>query len=247
MLMSLAATSFADDSTELSRRVSEWRTAKQKADRLLSRTFGQRIEALKRSHDVSPEVRNAKIEVLKDQKSRFENEYELPNYDNMLPATIQYLDLLHEAATPMRKWFDQALEDAVGSGEKYDTLAAAKKTWQSELPGRDEFGPNTEFHGTNTFLNGKTVDCHLDVWNINGNVFVGQIWQNTASVPDKTGWQYEARLEGNQFLLETTKMIHGNPLQVSLRGYVIGRRIIMKITHLDGKPKQSGYISLWKK
>jgi hypothetical protein len=65
-------------------------------------------------------------------------------------------------------------------------------------------------------------------------------------VAGKSGWDYEAKLEGNQFLVTTTKMLHGAKRKLNFRGYIIGRRIVMTLTHKDDMPLTGDLVSIWK-
>lgn len=223
-----------------------WPAARAKADRQFMDHFERQICQIRSDRTLGPEARQSAILKTKELRDDFAEHRQLPQGDAMLPATIAYLDTLHQAARPYRRKLDQALVKAEGTPE-FDQLSALKRNWQQSFPGCDELRTRTEFHGTRTFLKGNAVDFHLHVLAFDGRSFSGHLWQDVWSVPGKSGWAYKAELEGNQFLLTTTKMLHGQPRTLRFRGYIIERRIVMTLTHLNGEPLTGDLASLWKK
>lgn len=226
--------------------LANWTTAKSKADQQMAAQFQRQIQVLKSNRNLPAETRHRHISDLQEQRTNFQKRQELPAFDLMLPSTVAYLDTLHTAATPIREQFDRRLEQLVGTPE-FEQVSAAKQHWQQSLPGRDEIAAGADFHGTRTFLKGTAVDFHFHVRACEHDSFSGQIWQDVHNVGTKTGWAYEAKLEGNRILLTTTKMLHGQPRKLDFRGYIIDRRIVMTLTHKDGKPLTGDLVSVWKK
>jgi len=248
VVMLLAGTVTAQDSDKWEKGLDDWKAEKKKVDKRMIQAFDKIEASVKKNKSLPAETRNRHISSLQEQQARFENSQTLPESDLMLQATVDYLDALHAKAIPLRKLFDQALEKEVGNKIRFDEISVAKEKWQAELPGREELTGGSEWHGTRTFPNGTTVDFHFHVFKIEDNSFKGHIWQDVGSVAGKTGWEFEAKREGNQVLLTTTKMLHGAARTVGFRGYVIGRRLVLTHTTYDGKPvTDGGLVSIWKK
>jgi len=226
--------------------LANWTAAKAKADQQMTAQFQRQMQSLKANRSLPAETRHRYISDLQVQRTNFIKRQELPAFDFMLPTTIDYLDTLHAAATPIRVQFDRQLEQRVGTPE-FDQISAAKALWQQNLPGRDAIAAGAEFHGTRTFLQGNAVDFHFHIRACQHDSFSGQIWQDVHNIGAKTGWAYEAKLEGNRILLTTTKMLHGQPRKLDFRGYIIDRRIVMTLTHKNGKPLTGDLVSIWAK
>lgn len=249
VVMTLAGSVAAQDSDKLGKGLEDWKVEKKKVDKRMVQAFDKIEAGIKKDKSLPVETRNRHLTVLQEQQAQFEKLQKLPESDLMLQATIDYLDALHAKATPVRKLFDQALEKEVGNKTRFDEISAAKEKWQKDMPGRDEFTGGTEWHGTRIFSkDAATIDFHFHVFKIVDNSFKGHIWQDLGSVSGKTGWELEAKQEGNQLVLTTTKMLHGSPRTLGFRGYVIGRRVVLTTTTYNGKPvTDGGLVSIWKK
>jgi hypothetical protein len=226
----------------------DWQQAKAKADAGLVRAIDQKVAALKKDRTQPAEIRNEFIEVFQEQKQRFVSSGELPEGDYLLPASLAYLDSLHKASQPVRAKFEKQLEAAVGTGDQFDSIQAAKQKWETDLPGRGEFAARTEYHGT-VALPDRTTDLHLHVTHFEDSVSLCDVWRDLGDAGQKRGWQFGGKLDGNELTLVSTKMLHGPPNSLMLRGYIVGKRLIMTVTLSNGKPpqKQPTLISLWKK
>ncbi len=246
-LMVNAGLVHAQGDAKLNKQWEAWKSAKEKAGKRMQQAFDRKIVDYKKNRQLPAETRNAHVTKLQEQKLEFVKSGELPQFDDMLPATIDYLDMLQTAAAPLQSNFERALEQAIGKGAEFDAIEELKEQWQSELPSRDELAGNSEFHGTRTFSDGVTIDFHFHVHQFENNTFGGHIWQDVHNVVGKAGWEYEAKLEGNQFLVTTRKMLHGTPRKLNFRGYIIGRRVVMTLTHKDDKPLTGDLVSIWKK
>jgi hypothetical protein len=248
VLILFGKTVAAQDGDKLERGLDDWKAEKKKVDKRMVQAFEKVKANTKKNKSLPAETRNRYIEILDVQQTQFESSQTLPVSDLMLQPTIEYLDSLHAKATPLRRLFDQALEREVGNRLRFDEIAKSKEKWQAELPGRDELASNTEWHGNRTFSSGTTIDFHFHVFEIKDNSFKGHIWQDVGSVSGKSGWEFEAKREGNQILLTTTKMLHGAARTIAFRGYVIERRIVLTQTSYNGKPvNDGGLVSIWKK
>lgn len=243
----VAGHAFAEADVASTRELERWKLAKSKADKKLIQAFDRTIANIKRNKMLPAETRNRHVITVQNQKSAFEQQNQLPEFDHLLLPTIAYLDEMHLASTSLRIHFEKALDQAIGQEQQFREIAAAKELWQSKLPSRGELAARTEFHGNRTFTTGATVDFHFHVGQFENNSFSGQIWQDVLSVSGKSGWQFEGKMEGNQFVITTTKMLHGAPRKLDFRGYVIGRRIVMTLTHKDNMPLTGDLVSIWKK
>ena len=223
-----------------------WQETRAKAHQQMAQQFDKRLQQIRSNRSQSPEARDRYIRELQQQRDNFAKNHHLPASDLMLSATIAYLDSLHRAAIPLRVRLDRQLQQTVGTSE-FAAAYAVKQQWASSLPGQDELAAQTEFRGNRTFLKGAAVDFSMSVHKFEKGSFSGHIWQDAHSVSGKSGWAFDAQLEGNQFLLSTTKMLHGQARRLSFRGYVIERRIVMTLTHKDGRPLTGDFVSIWKK
>ena len=239
--------SAAGDEDKLTKLIERWREARDKANVHLLEAFDQMDREVTRSKTIPAETKANYLTSLREQREDFDNYAMLPEDDAMLPAVIAYLDTIHTSALPVFQSFENAMQEAVRMKGDVERIAAVKDKWLEELPDAGAVQPRTAFHGNRRWKNGVTLDFHLHINKFEKNSFNGAIWQDVHSIPGKTGWEYHGKLEGNQMVLVSTKMLHGAQRRIEFRGYVIGDRIVMTVTSINGKRQNGDFISLWKK
>lgn len=239
----LTRAAWSGESSDL---LEEWKVIETKASKQLLVQFQRQMQSIKSDRSLSAEVRHRYLSDLEEQRTRFAEDHVLPELDMMLQPTIAYLDTLHTAATPIRKNFEKQLEKVVGTPE-FEKVVAQKDDWERRFPGNGELKARDEYHGTRMFLKANSLDFHFHILAMENNSFSGHIWQDVQSVSGKSGWACEGKLEGRQFVIATTKMLHGAPRTLHFRGYILNRRIVMTTTQKDGKPVTGDLISIWKK
>ncbi len=216
--------------------------AKRVADKKFVNAFDMVLASIGKNKSWPVETRSRHITTVSSEKTEFETNKKLPLSDLMLPATIDYLSLLLEKSIPARKSFQKALEKTLRNKPETDRIASEKEKWESRLlPGRDAFGPRTNWHGTRTFATGSTTDFHVHVFKIEDNSITGTFWQDTHTA-GKSGWDFEGKLEGNVVVLTSTKIKRGRVRHLALHGFVIDRRLVFR-SFVNGKPT-NGFVSV---
>ena len=234
----------ADSSKSFEKDLKVYQKDKKDADTKMGKAFDKIAAQIRNNKSLPPETRNRHFMQIQAEKERFTKSNQLPESDDMLPATIAYLNELHDKRLKVQRTFDDALSNAIGNQPEFDRISTAKDAWQADLPSRYEFVKNTEWHGNRTFENGTTVDFHVHVFDVQNNSFEGHLWQDVFT-GGKSGWVYEGMMEGNAIVLKTIKMLHGNPRTIEFRGFVIGRRLVFTAI-VNGKPAKD-FASVGKK
>lgn len=233
---------FGDDSLEKAKKVFE--KSKKDADERMVRAFDKVIEGLKNNKRIPVETRSRHVNSMEAEKKRFKDSNDLPESDVMLETTVEYLNLIHAKRLVLQKEYQKALEEQLDDRDEFDRISRDKAIFDAKLPSRDDFVSSSNWHGNRTFSGGNAVDFHLHVFQIENNSFKGHIWQDVHSISGKSGWEFEGKIEGNAVMLTTTKMLHGGSRRLDMKGFVIGRRLILTAC-VNGKPAKD-FVNLGK-
>lgn len=185
------------------------------------------------SNKIRPEFRERTREKLLAALNVFKTTGQLPTDDDLIDRSIGYLEEFYTRRYIAFKKYDSFEKKYASDSDLLSLIERERQRWSP--PGGQLAQSRQRWHGTRTFKDGNTVDFHVHIDLIDGQAVEGTLWQDADTIYKK-GWKYKGVLDGSRFTLQTTQRIDGNGAIFVSRGYIIGKRMVMKSFDDKGAP-----------
>ena len=206
------------------------------ADDALVKGFDQAANAVRKNKSLDVGVKANLLAEITDAKVSFQVAGTLPTSDQLIPLSINYLDRLQPKIAAMQHLQHEALEKNLDDPLVFEEFKRRQQQWEASIPGAGELSTPARWHGRRVFRkSGGAVDFHLHVDSCENGILKGTLWQDAGNTWTKVGLSFEGRCQGNRVIFTTTNVLHGTARKFALAGYVIERRLVLKVISVNGK------------
>ena len=115
----------ADSGKSFEKDLKAYQKDKKDADTKMGKAFDRITAQIRNNRAFPPETRNRHFMQIQAEKERFTKSNLLPESDDMLPATVVYLNELYDKRLKVQKTFDDALSNAIGNQQEFDRISTA--------------------------------------------------------------------------------------------------------------------------